>query len=443
MNAAMAQGAFGARVALDAVRRNPLRAGLTSLGILFGVASVIAMLAVGRGAKQEILDQMQLLGANTVTVTPRRPTGVPRFSPGLTVRDARSLVATVPQIEAASGEIVVAATIARRGAAAAGRVVGVDAGYLDLLNLTLESGAEFTAGQLAAGAPVAIIGHGVRAHFFTTENPIGQTIKVGPVWLTVVGVIRDRPVAAAVTQKLGVRDPSMEIYVPTTTMLLRIRNRADVTASTMRTESPMETVVANLGRKGDADADPEQGNFNQLDRVIVRAEASEFVRGIAEVARRQLLRRHNQVADFEVTVPELLLRQEQRTRTIFNVVLGAIASISLLVGGIGIMNIMLANVLERLREIGVRRAVGARRLDILSQFLGEAVLISLAGGVAGIVLGISLSIAIHRLAGIRTSVSAWSLALACGVSVGVGVAFGSVPAWRAAHQDPVRCLRHE
>jgi putative ABC transport system permease protein len=147
--------------------------------------------------------------------------------------------------------------------------------------------------------------------------------------------------------------------------------------------------------------------------------------------------------DFEITVPELLLKQEQRTKTIFNIVLGAIASISLIVGGIGIMNIMLASILERIKEIGVRRAVGATQKDVLAQFLSEAVMISLAGGLAGIVTGAILSFGIERTAGIHTIVSGASVIVAFGVSVAVGVVFGIVPAWRAARQDPVVCLRYE
>ena len=164
---------------------------------------------------------------------------------------------------------------------------------------------------------------------------------------------------------------------------------------------------------------------------------------MANVIQRMLQRRHNTVIDFEITVPELLLRQEQRTKTIFNVVLGAIASISLIVGGIGIMNIMLASVLERTREIGVRRAMGATQKDILFQFLSEAVLISVAGGVAGIILGGALSVGIEQLADIKTLVSYVSIVVAFGVSITVGIVFGIVPAWRAARQDPVTCLRYE
>ena len=170
---------------------------------------------------------------------------------------------------------------------------------------------------------------------------------------------------------------------------------------------------------------------------------SRLVRGVADVAQRMLARRHNTVVDFEITVPELLLRQEQRTKTIFNVVLGAIASISLLVGGIGIMNIMLASVLERIREIGVRRAVGATERDILLQFLSEAVLISVAGGVSGILVGAGLSAGIQHFAGIQTIVSSLAVVVAFGVSISVGIAFGIVPAYRAAREDPVVCLRYE
>ncbi|HMC56577.1 MAG TPA: FtsX-like permease family protein, partial [Gemmatimonadaceae bacterium] len=164
---------------------------------------------------------------------------------------------------------------------------------------------------------------------------------------------------------------------------------------------------------------------------------------VASVIQRMLQRRHNSMVDFEIIVPEALLKQEERTKTIFNIVLGAIASISLIVGGIGIMNIMLASVLERIREIGVRRAMGATQKDILFQFLSEAVLISVAGGVAGILVGGGLSLGIQQFAGIKTIISYMSVFVAFGVSLSVGVLFGIVPAYRAARQDPVVCLRYE
>jgi putative ABC transport system permease protein len=261
-------------------------------------------------------------------------------------------------------------------------------------------------------------------------------------WVTVVGVLADRRVNGATTQRLGIRDVGMDVYVPVRTMLLRFRNRAELT------QRDMEQAASGNNDRSDSteetdEARQERLNHNQLDRIIVRVGDSKLVPAVAEIAQRMLTRRHNSVVDFEITVPELLLRQEQRTKTIFNVVLGAIASISLLVGGIGIMNIMLASVLERIREIGVRRAVGATRKDVLLQFLSEAVLISVAGGVAGILAGAGLSSGIQHFAGIQTIVTFPSVALAFGVSITVGLGFGIVPAYRAARQDPVVCLRYE
>jgi putative ABC transport system permease protein len=234
----------------------------------------------------------------------------------------------------------------------------------------------------------------------------------------------------------------MDVYVPMSTMLIRYRNRAQLTSRDVEQASKMFDETPN-NQQPDEEQRAERTNYNQLDRVIVRVKDSHVLPAVADVIRRMLTRRHNQVIDFEITVPELLLKQEQRTRTIFNVVLGAIASISLIVGGIGIMNIMLASVLERIREIGVRRAVGASQRDILSQFLVEAVLISLAGGIAGILLGGMLSLGIERFAGIKTIVSSVSVFVAFGVSLTVGLVFGIVPAYRAAQQDPVVCLRYE
>jgi putative ABC transport system permease protein len=284
----------------------------------------------------------------------------------------------------------------------------------------------------------------VRTRFFAREDPIGRTIKVGDGWLTVVGVLEDRAVSGETAQRLGIRDANMDVYIPLTTMLLRYRDRARVTAQEIELAArAQQGGPPQEGAEEDEQVRAERRNANQLDRIVVRVGRAGAVPQVAEVMQRMLARRHNGVVDFEITVPELLLKQEQRTKTIFNVVLGAIASISLVVGGIGIMNIMLASVLERIREIGVRRAVGATQRDVLAQFLVEAVMISLAGGVAGILVGAGISIAIERLAGIQTLVSVVSVVVAFGVSVAVGLLFGIVPAWRAARQDPVVCLRYE
>jgi putative ABC transport system permease protein len=437
--------------AAEAVRHNTLRAALTSLGILFGVASVIAMLAIGNGAEQEILEQMRLLGANNIVVSPivEQKEGKvdkddkkesKRFTPGLTFLDATSIGEIIPDVSATSSEVVINSVITREGRHRSGKVVGVDSSYFRLMNLHLAQGMYFARPHFDAASSVAIIGQGVKSRFFTTEEPVGRTVKVGSQWLTVVGVLEDRKVSAETAQRLGIRDANMDVYVPLPTMLLRFRNRAEVT------QQEMELAAREFSQPDSSETDDqraEKRNYHQLDKVVVQVDRAAAVTQVADIMRRLLTRRHNEVVDFEITVPELLLKQEQRTKTIFNIVLGAIASISLVVGGIGIMNIMLASILERIKEIGVRRAVGATQKDVLAQFLSEAVMISLAGGIAGILTGAVLSLLIERAAGIHTIVSAASVIVAFGVSVAVGLLFGIVPAWRAARQDPVVCLRYE
>ena len=451
----VALAAFSFRTAVEAVGHNRLRASLTSLGILFGVASVIAMLAIGKGAEQEILEQMRLLGTNNVVVTPlvEQEEGeaeatdkrqAAKFTPGLSYSDVNAL-RTIPSVDAASGEIVLNTMFTREGQRRSGKLVGVDTAYFRLLHLNLAQGGWFSTSHVENARAVAIIGHGVRARFFTTEDPIGKPLKIGGTWVTVLGVLADRQVTSEASDRLGIRDANMDVYVPISTMLRRFRDRSLVTQRDIELASrPAGMIVmAADSTEEEPEARAERTNYHQLDRIIVRVEDTRLMGAVANVAQRMLERRHNTVIDFEVTVPELLLKQEQRTRTIFNVVLGAIASISLIVGGIGIMNIMLASILERIKEIGVRRALGATQRNILAQFLTEAVLISVAGGVAGVIVGSALSIAIEHLAGIHTVVSPLSVTVAFGVSFAVGLTFGIVPAYRAARQDPIECLRYE
>jgi putative ABC transport system permease protein len=445
---------FGLRAAVEAVGHNTLRAALTSLGILFGVASVIAMLAIGKGAEQEVLAQMKLLGSNNVIVTPiveqkqekaedKMEKEAKRYTPGLTELDAQSIASVVPRVRSVSAELVLNSMATREGHRRSVKLVGVDSTYFDAFNLQIAEGSRFSTMQVLRGMPVAVIGSSLRARFFTSEPPIGRRIKVGDVWLTVVGVLAPRPSSQSNAEKLGIRDANMDVYVPIHTVLVRYRNRAQITGRDVEKAAQEFSDDNNKADEEDATQRAERLNQNQLDRIVVQVEDGQHVTQVADVIRRLMSRRHNEVVDYEVTVPELLLKQEQRTKAIFNIVLGAIASISLIVGGIGIMNIMLASVLERIREIGVRRAMGATQRDVLAQFLAEAVLISTAGGVAGILVGVGLSYAIESVADIKTIVSAVSVIVAFGVSLAVGLGFGIVPAWRAARQDPVVCLRYE
>ncbi len=452
----LALAAFSLATALEAVGHNRLRAFLTSLGILCGVASVIAMLAIGKGAEQEILEQMRLLGTNNVVVTPLVPQEegaeeesaqkreAQKFTPGLSYADVQAL-RSVPSVDAASGEVVLNTIFTREGQRRSGKLVGVDTSYFRLLHLTIAQGGVFTPAHVVNARAVAIIGQGVRARFFTTEDPIGKPLKVGGTWVTVIGVLADRQVTAEASDRLGIRDANMDVYVPITTMLRRFRDRSLVTQRDIELASrPAGMIVMSAdSTEEDPEVRAERTNYHQLDRIILRVDDSRFMGPVANVAQRMLTRRHNTVIDFEVTVPELLLKQEQRTRTIFNIVLAAIAGIALIVGGISIMNIMLASILERIKEIGVRRALGATQRNILAQFLTEAVLISVAGGLAGVLVGAGLSYFIERVFGIQTVVSALSVMVAFGVSFAVGLTFGIVPAYRAAQQDPIECLRYE
>lgn len=438
-------------IAIEAIKRNKLRSMLTSLGIIFGVASVIAMLAIGSGAQQEILANMQLLGTNNVIIQPvveQREGEVEeeeselytsnRYSPGLTLDDLRSIQDHIPNVNAATPEIIYDTQFIRSGQMRSGKLVGVNSDYFSINNFEIASGSNFTDQHFRDAVPVAIIGYGIRTRFFPGENPIGQRIKAGNVWFTIVGVLQERKLTSSQIENLGLRDFNMDIFVPAESILLRYRNRAAVTSRDVQQAQAEE----NNNNNNTSQSSGER-NIHQLDRAIIQVSDNRYSVTIAEIISRMLERRHNEVIDFEIIVPELLLQQEQRTRRIFNIVLASIASISLIVGGIGIMNIMLASVIERYREIGVRRAVGAKRHDIQLQFLTEALAISVTGGFIGIMLGIGFSYLIEVTTGIVSIVTISSIVISFGVATIIGIIFGFVPAKRAAEQEPVTALRHE
>ena len=455
-------------IALEAILQNKLRSFLTSLGIIFGVASVIAMLAIGRGAQEEVLDQMQLLGTNNIIIQPiveqkegeveegtSQTQSQRRFSPGLTLLDLESIVSTVPYVENGTPEIIYDTQIIRSGRMRTGKIIGVGPDYFTINQSDFELGEQFSPDQIEYSQPVAIVGSGIRAKFFPGQNPIGQYIKAGKVWFRVVGGLKEKNISGSQIENLGIRDFNMDIYVPATTVLLRYGNRAVVTSDDVSGGSGSggsSSIMIFGGGRGfitqtststSTGVDRGDGNTNELDRIIVRVSDNSYSVVVSEIIARMLQRRHNDVIDFEIIVPEVLLEQEQRTKNIFNIVLASIASISLIVGGIGIMNIMLASVIERYREIGVRRAVGAHEKDIQFQFLTEALAISFTGGFVGILLGIIFSVVIEWVADISTIVSGASILLSFGVASLIGVVFGYIPAKRAAEQDPVHALRYE
>jgi putative ABC transport system permease protein len=444
-------------VALDAVFANKLRSVLTALGIIFGVGAVIAMLAIGNGAQQEILEQIKLVGVNNIVIEPiveqeeedltDEESGEgqekKKFTPGLSLKDAKAITDIIPTIQKTSPEIILETYIIKRGIRRTTKLVGVEPLYFEITNFNLSQGKMFTDEQLEAGAPVCIIGRAVQSKFFPTEDPIGKTIKCGNQWLEVVGVLEERYISEQSIENLGIRNYNMDIYTPIQTVLIRYKNRDLITSSMLsggRGFSRGRFFIAS----GSADDEEEKVvNYHQIDRLTVQVAETGQLETTAEIISRMLRRRHFEVVDYVITIPELLLKQQQRTKNIFNIVLGAIAGISLVVGGIGIMNIMLASVLERIKEIGLRLAIGAKKLDIIQQFLIEAVMISISGGFIGILLGIGLALVISKIADIPTIITPFSIIVSFGVAATVGLIFGITPARRAASQDPITSLRYE
>lgn len=444
-------------IAIDAVVANRVRSLLTALGIIFGVAAVIAMLAIGNGAQQEILNQIKLVGVNNIVIKPiieqkeekiSEKVGKKeqkKFSPGLTVRDVESIKKNLPDLTQVSPEIILDTYVIRNGFRRSAKLVGVEPAYFSIYDFKLSEGSVFNDEQLKFGAPVCIIGSALKSRFFPTENPIGKNMKVGTHWLTIVGVMSERVVSQASISKLGIRDFNMDVYIPLQSVLVRYRNRDLITAEALRlaAQNSRGFVFINGQNNSNSESEAEKKNYHQLDRLVLQVDKTEKLQATAEIISRMLKRRHFDVVDYEIEIPELLLKQQQRTNDIFNYVLGAIAGISLLVGGIGIMNIMLASVLERIKEIGLRLAIGAQKSDVVQQFLFEAIMISVSGGIIGVILGVLFAYLVSSFAGIPTIISFASIVLSFGVAATVGLIFGIAPARRAAAQDPIASLRYE
>jgi putative ABC transport system permease protein len=439
--------------AVRVIIANKVRTFLTALGIIFGVAAVITMLAIGNGAEKEILAQLELVGVNNIVITPipdekdsengaeeiEGATQAKRFSKGLDLLDAESIKKMVPSVKRVSPEIVLETYVIKKGRQNPVKLIGVSPEFFETSNIEIETGKNFSENQLEKAMPVCIIGKTIEKKLFTGESAIGKSIKVKDVWLEVIGVIEEKFISSNAKENLGIRDLNQDIYIPTKTFLVRYKDRKIIS------DEPLEMGGGMMifGNQGGPKKRIPRGNYHQIDKLVVQVQESNQLNATADVLSRMLKRRHNDMLDFEISIPIQLLKQQQKTKQIFNIVLSIIAGISLLIGGIGIMNIMLASVLERTKEIGIIRAIGATREDVILQFLTESVLVSIGGGIIGIVLGILSAYILEAATGIETILSLSSILISFFVAVIIGLVFGIAPAKSAANKNPIEAIRHE
>ncbi|MCE9593382.1 MAG: ABC transporter permease [Planctomycetes bacterium] len=414
------------RLGVSSLLLHKLRSALTTLGVLFGTSSVIAMLAIGEGASEKAQAEIRQLGSQNVilrSVKPRedfasnQQTRVNSY--GLTNADYARVAATFPGV----GRVVPVREIyeeVRRGARAMNpRVLATEPIYREVTGRKVMEGRFLTDQDERAVANVCVLSDEVAHYMFPIEAPLGHTIKIGGDYYTVVG-----------------------------TLMPRTRQRSDAPAAGEQTQAEV-FIPLQTGRKwyGNLQVKMRAGSRDmeevELHEIVIEVENAAEVPTVAAAAREMLGRYHETQKDYEVVVPLEQLLLAEKTKRIFNLVLGSIASISLLVGGIGIMNVMLATVTERTREIGIRRALGAKRRHIVTQFLVETVVLSVGGGLLGVALGLVVPLIVEHFADMPTVITPTAPVLAFLISAGVGVIFGLYPAWRAANMDPVEALRHE
>ena len=413
------------RLGIKTLLLHKLRSMLTMLGVVFGVGSVVAMLAVGEGASKEALEQIRKLGSTNLIITSikpaedesggtRSPFSVVMF--GLLYDDERRARETFDAIER-TVPVKIVRQEGRLGERTLElRVLGTTADWFDLVQRRLIAGRTLTTrdGENRAGV-VVLTEYGAR-RLLATRRTIGQSLRIGGEYYEVVGIVKSES-----GQGGSIQTPDQEIdaYIP---------------------------IEVARERHGDFLTQMSAGSMSresvELHQIILQVDAIEHVETVAAGLERMLARFHPK-GDYRISVPLALLRQAEATKRTFNVVLGSIAGISLVVGGIGIMNIMLASVTERTREIGIRRAIGAKRRQIIGQFLIETVVLSTAGGLIGVTIGVLIPWLITRLVGMPTVITGYSLVLALGISMSVGIIFGIYPARHAANLDPIEALRHE
>jgi len=424
-------------IAFEALLENKFRSGLTALGIIFGVASVITMLAIGKGAQQQIIEQIEQVGAKNIIIRPKvignieqEDNVTKKYSPKLSVNDVKAIKSVLPRIEKITPFISYETSAIANGKKKNCNLVGVSLEYFSIYNLALDKGSFFSELQEKNSDAVCLIGSNLANKLFAGKNPIGKTLKTNKLQLTIIGIIAPGKTIGESLQNIGMNNYNDEIFIPIHTALRRYKDRARITEKTL-TENDEE------------DSNPDKSEItDQIEKIVIGIQKTENMSESVDILYRMLYRRHNKVEDFEIVVPEQILQQKKQTDDIFNILLGVIAAISLLVGGIGIMNIMLASVLERIKEIGLRMSIGAKKKDIKEQFVYEAGLISLIGGIIGVILGIFLSYLAEWITGTPTIISLWSVFISFFVSGFIGVIFGYIPAKKAAEQDPVNSLRH-
>ena len=403
------------RTAVENLSTHKLRSILTMLGMIFGVGAVIAMLSIGEGAEREALAMIERLGVRNILVRDvdmrdEELREVRETSLGVSPRDAIAIADAVPGVELTCARVEIEPfTVLSSGRTIKATAHGVDPTFAELTNLGLSVGRFFDSRDTAEHAQVCVIGEAVRRDLFGYEEAVGQVLKVNQLWLEVIGVLSGSGGASTV-QGVAVGSTDLDIYLPVTTAIRKL--------DLPMLEAPLDEIIVRLA----PEASPSEA---------------------AQLIDQLLGRLHGGEDDYELVVPEALLEQSRKTQRLFNIVMGAIAGISLLVGGIGIANIMLATVFERTREIGVRRAVGARQVDIRTLFLMESFTISVLGGLMGVAVGVIISKVVAASAGWSTVVTLWSVILAFGVSMAVGIGSGLYPALRAANLDPIDALRWE
>ncbi len=405
------------QIGLEGLRVHRMRSVLTMLGIIFGVAAVIAMLSIGEGAKREALEKYKMLGVNNIIVRDKDLSQKEldqvraKFSRGLSLADAEAIEKIVPTIEliAAQAEKDTEARFEDKSTKAT--VVGVSDNFKHILNYQAQSGKFLTTDHHERQLRVCVLGDEVARNLFPVQDPIGKKVKLDDQWYEVIGVMGTKSLFTETVGELASRNLNQDIYIPLSSFSSRF--------------------------------DPATQLSSEIKQLTVKIKDSDKLVESAAIISRVLDRRHRNNKDYDLVIPFELLKQEEKETRIYNMVLGSIAAISLLVGGIGIMNIMLATVLERTREIGIRRSLGARRREILSQFMIEAIGLSLVGGLVGIVLGVTMSLVINSIAEFRTAITPLSVIVAFGVSGAVGVIFGTFPAKSAAEINPIEALRYE